>query len=63
MKSEIKFVNERFEKDFERLKGDDPRLYKFVKRALEDIENSAFCGIQIPKRLIPQEYIKKLFPH
>ena len=24
-----------------------------------DIQKNAFCGIQIPKKLIPREYIKK----
>jgi len=28
-------------------------------KGFKDIEQNAFCGIQIPKRLIPQQYIKK----
>ena len=31
----------------------------FIKRAFSDICSNPFCGIQIPKRLIPQEYISK----
>ena len=34
-------------------------LYDWLSRAFEDIQKDAFCGIQIPKRLIPREYIKK----
>jgi len=34
-------------------------MYNLLSRALEDIENNAFCGIQIPKKLIPADYIKK----
>ncbi len=59
MKSRIKFANENIKKAFENLEKNEPDLYKFVSRALEDIENNAFCGIQIPKRVIPIEYIKK----
>ena len=59
MKSRIKFVSEKIEKAFLSLEKNEPELYKFVHRALVDIENNAFCGIQIPKRIIPSEYIKK----
>ena len=34
-------------------------MYGFILRAFEDIEYNAFCGIQIPKKLIPKEYLKK----
>ena len=34
-------------------------MHTLILRAFEDIENNAFCGIQIPKKLIPKEYIKK----
>jgi len=37
----------------------DKELFKFINQALNNIEQNAFCGIQIPKRLIPKEYIKK----
>jgi hypothetical protein len=60
MKSNIRFVNERLEKTFKKLEKDDPQLHKFILRAFSDIENNAFCGIQVPKRLIPEEYAKKL---
>ena len=59
MKSKIKFVNEKIENSFKDLEKTDPELHKFVFRALGDIENNAFCGIQIPKRTIPEDYIKK----
>jgi mRNA-degrading endonuclease RelE of RelBE toxin-antitoxin system len=54
---EIQFINENLQKAYKQL--DDPTLKKFIDRALEDIEKNPFCGIQISKRLIPQEYIKK----
>ena len=59
MKSEVQFINENLKKAFEELNKEDKKTYNFILRAFEDIENNAFCGIQIPKRLIPKEYIKK----
>ncbi|MCK5624725.1 hypothetical protein KAI04_02695 [Candidatus Pacearchaeota archaeon] len=59
MKSNIQFVNEKIENAFNRLKKEDEEFYRILERAFKDIENNAFCGIQIPKKLIPKEYIKK----
>lgn len=57
--SKIRFVDERIQSAFEKLKegtGDEKDLHSWLVRAFEDIENNAFCGIQIPKKLIPQDY-------
>ena len=62
LSSNIKFLDEKLQKSFEELKegkGDKSKLYSWLERAFTDIEENAFCGIQIPKRLIPKEYIKK----
>jgi Txe/YoeB family toxin of Txe-Axe toxin-antitoxin module len=61
MKSEIKFVDEKLQNLFEKLKDsktEDKKLYEWIVRAFEDLEKNAFCGTQIPKRLIPKEYKK-----
>lgn len=34
-------------------------LKKQLERAFESLEEDAFIGIQIPKRLIPKEYVEK----
>jgi Txe/YoeB family toxin of Txe-Axe toxin-antitoxin module len=60
--SKIRFVDKNLLEFFEKLKdskGDEKKLYEFLVRAFKDIENNAFCGIQIPKKLIPKEYVKK----
>jgi Txe/YoeB family toxin of Txe-Axe toxin-antitoxin module len=60
--SKIQFTNDGVKKAFERLregKGNEKKIYEWLIRAFEDIEKNAFCGIQIPKKLIPLEYIKK----
>ncbi|MBI9018791.1 MAG: type II toxin-antitoxin system YoeB family toxin [Phycisphaerae bacterium] len=62
MKSEIKFSDERVRKalqDLKKSKTEDKQLYRWIMRAFEDLEGNAFCGIQIPKKLIPKIYINK----
>ena len=58
----IKFADEKVKKAFEELEHsttEDRQLYKFLNQALKNIEENAFCGIQIPKRQIPKEYLQK----
>ena len=57
----VQFANEKVKEAFEKL--DDVNLKKFIERALEDIESNPFCGIQISKKQIPKEYIKKFDIH
>lgn len=60
--SEVQFADEKVRKAFEELKKsttEDKQLYEWISRALADIQKNAFCGIQIPKNLIPKEYTKK----
>jgi Txe/YoeB family toxin of Txe-Axe toxin-antitoxin module len=56
--SKVVFINDKLEKEFSSL-NDDDFLKKFLIRAVKDLKQNAFCGIQIPKRLIPQIYVKK----
>ena len=61
MKSEVEFADEKVQKSFEELKdsrNEDKDLYKWISRALEDLEENAFCGIRIQKKLIPKIYIE-----
>ena len=62
MKSEIKFADEKIQKNFKELKNsktEDKKLYKWICRAFEDLEENGFSGIRIQKRLIPKVYIEK----
>jgi len=54
---EVQFANEKVKEAFDKLTDLD--LKKLIERAFCDIKENPFCGIQIPKRLIPKEYIKK----
>ncbi len=60
--SEIRFADENIKKAFYKLKEGDKseqEMFKFINQALNNIEENAFCGIQVPKKLIPKEYIQK----
>jgi len=62
MKSRIVFGDEKVKKAFDKLKiskTEDKKLYRWLVRAFEDLEQNAFCGVQIPKRLIPKEYLQR----
>lgn len=56
--SKVIFVDDKLEKEFNELKEND-EVKKYINRAKEDIKQNAFCGIPIPKRLIPKTYIQK----
>ena len=60
--SRIIFVGEKSKKAFEGLgksnKGEDKELHVWLTHAFMALEENAFCGIQIPKRLIPRQYKK-----
>ncbi len=55
----VAFADKKVKKAFEALKEKDPKLHKFISRAIDDLKENPFCGISIPKKLIPRIYIKK----
>jgi len=62
LRSRVKFVGERRKRAYYSLgKGDaaERELFKWLTRAFSGLEENAFCGIQIQKRLIPKSYLKK----
>ena len=64
--SKVRFIDEKLKKAFEGLqagKDDEKKLYQWLVRAFNDIEDNAFCGVQIPKKLIPKEYLRKYDVH
>ncbi|KHO49786.1 MAG: hypothetical protein QT01_C0002G0070 [archaeon GW2011_AR6] len=56
--SKVVFISEELEKGFNELNGDDP-IKKGTVRAIKDLRENAFCGIQVPKRLFPKGYVQK----
>lgn len=65
--STIRFKDRRLQKAFYKLEEGDKsekELFKFINQAIDNIEKDAFCGIQIPKKLIPKEYnVKNLWKY
>ena len=57
-KSSVVFADEKLEKEFNKL-SDDSDVKKWINRAIQDLKQNAFCGIPIPRRLIPKIYIQK----
>ncbi|MFH2101124.1 MAG: hypothetical protein ABII71_03480 [Candidatus Micrarchaeota archaeon] len=58
----VGFADEKLKRAFQDLKegkGAEPRLYEFLNRAFDDLKKDPFCGIKIPKKLWPKDYIKK----
>ena len=56
--SKVVFIDDNLETSFNSLKNDDP-IKKAIIRAIKDLKENAFFGIQVPKRLIPRGYIRK----
>jgi Txe/YoeB family toxin of Txe-Axe toxin-antitoxin module len=54
----VVFADEKIEKMFYSLDKNN-EIKKYINRAVQDIQQNAFYGIQIPKRLFPKEYVKK----
>lgn len=60
--SETRFVDESIKNAFYKLENGDSsekELFRFINQALNNIEENAFCGVQIPKKQIPKEYANK----
>lgn len=55
----VAFADGKVREAAETLKKEDPGLYKFIERAIEDLKKNPFCGTSVPKRLIPKIYIRK----
>jgi hypothetical protein len=61
MKCRVVFADDKVKKLYEELKdtnSEEKELFDWLNNAFDRISENAFCGIQISKRLIPNEYIK-----
>jgi Txe/YoeB family toxin of Txe-Axe toxin-antitoxin module len=56
--SEVKFIDDELERSYKLLDEND-FLKKAIKKAARELKENAFCGIQVPKSLIPKEYVRK----
>ena len=61
-KIKVVFADEKLKEAYLKLKDaktEDKMLFEWLNRAFDDLKKNPFCGIQIPKKLIPKTYIKK----
>ena len=56
---EVNFTDWRLEKEYYKLNRRNRALLKHINNALVKIEGNPTCAIEIPKRLIPEIYVKK----
>jgi len=60
MRSEIAFGDEKLKGEFDKLDSvREKNLHEQLIKAFNNLREDAYCGIQIPKNLIPKEYIKR----
>jgi len=60
MKSQVYFGDEEIKQAYNSLRNSKSKeLYKWISKAIDDLEKNAFYGIQIAKRLIPREWVLK----
>lgn len=62
MRSRVFFADDGLKAAYKALKGskvEDRMLHEWITRAIGDLEEDAFCGIQVPKRQIPRDYVRR----
>lgn len=59
MECKVNFTDLELKKTFEELEKSDPRLYKEIVKAINDICQNSFCGRNVKKELIPKDLIQK----
>ena len=59
---EVAFAYESLKKAYIKLKKGkfkEKQLFSFINRAINDLKNNPLCGIRLPNKLIPKQYIEK----
>ena len=55
----LEYAEDKIKKSVERLEKEDSDFYRHIRNAFLNIQEDVNCGIKIPKKLIPKEWIKK----
>jgi len=55
----VVLADEKLKSSWQRIKKEEPELAKHLEQAKQNLKENAFCGIQIPKELIPKNYINE----
>jgi hypothetical protein len=62
MKSALYFADDQVRQTFLKLesgRAEEKEIFQFLNAAFDEISMDPFCGIQVPKRLIPKMYVTK----
>ena len=59
MECKVNFIDLELKNAFEDLEKSDPRLFKEVNKAIQEICQNSFCGRNVKKKLIPKELVQK----
>jgi hypothetical protein len=51
----FKFIDQRLDQEFYRLKTRNPLLYEWLERAFRRLSENPFIGTPIPKKKIPKD--------
>ncbi|MFH0837167.1 MAG: hypothetical protein V1870_03490 [Candidatus Aenigmatarchaeota archaeon] len=55
----VGFINEKTQEEYEKSRQRDQVLFKFLERATDDLKKNPECGIKIPRKFWPKEYVSK----
>jgi len=58
----VAFISKKLKDEYELLgsgKFEDKQLHDFILRAIDDLKINSMCGIKVPKKLWPREYVQK----
>ena len=59
MESKVIFADEELKETFKNLRVENERLFKEIERALLSIQQNAFFGRNVKKKIIPKKFIEK----
>jgi len=57
----IRFADEKLKDSFlalEKGTSEEQQLFFYLNKARDEISENAFCGIRVPRRLVPKEYVQ-----
>lgn len=46
----VGFIDEKTRKEYEKARQEDPKLFKFLERATDDLKKNPTSGIKIPRK-------------
>jgi hypothetical protein len=59
VKAKVVFADARVKRAYELTRARNPTLFEWLNRAFDDIARDPYCGVFIPRRLIPKHYVRK----